>query len=529
MKFYYENILASENITAKPNLVWAADITEIEIHRNKKVYIFLCVDIHSNHIIAYNVSQNVITSKAIVNSLKKAITKRFTIIPRVKTIIHTDRGTQFSSQCYNNFTNQFKKFILPSMSRENTPTDNAVAERFMRTLKTHQIYGKTIEQALQEATLSDNILASKQYRKIVNSYVKSLNKKPNTKSIPKAPEIHDTRVSVASILMVEPLHPKAFSEHFGADYRRDEVYRYKAENRKVISLLEEFAAKKAEIVDQTPFDKLDKSLELEIIEKHLNEIYNLIKVNQLIIRDSVYEAIQPVDENIDSLREQLIEEMGVLNEKIDILLPKVKKDRQVEPLRDPIDNNLYPLFLVNAGNACQRKQDLRRAQLRITYTILYHCGMRINEIRHLKQNDLETAINAAQFSIIHHKTKTAHIHVLSKKAVQDLKNLKLEFEVVFDKYQYEYLLGKSKPITEKHFIDTVNKDLKYTCQKFKIPFNIKSHSFRINMITNLLKITSVQNTADIIGHSDIRSTMSYNRYALTKNEIQELLDKINRF
>ena len=82
-------------------------------------------------------------------------------------------------------------------------------------------------------------------------------------------------------------------------------------------------------------------------------------------------------------------------------------------------------------------------------------------------------------------------------------------------------------MTDKNLIKMVNKDLKSTCQKFKIPFNIKSHSFRVNMITNLLKVTSVQKAANIIGHADIRSTMTYNRYALTKNEIQELLDKIN--
>ena len=73
----------------------------------------------------------------------------------------------------------------------------------------------------------------------------------------------------------------------------------------------------------------------------------------------------------------------------------------------------------------------------------------------------------------------------------------------------------------------VNKDLKTTCNKFNIPYNIKSHSFRVNMITNLLKVTSVQNTANIIGHSDIRSTMIYNRYSLNKKEIQELLNRIN--
>lgn len=35
------------------------------------------------------------------------------------------------------------------MSRANKPKDNAVVERFMRTLKEHQVKGKTFEQAIQ--------------------------------------------------------------------------------------------------------------------------------------------------------------------------------------------------------------------------------------------------------------------------------------------------------------------------------------------------------------------------------------------
>ena len=61
------------------------------------------------------------------------------------------------------------------------------------------------------------------------------------------------------------------------------------------------------------------------------------------------------------------------------------------------------------------------------------------------------------------------------------------------------------------------------CQVCDIPYNIKSHSFRINMISSLLKKTTVQHAAQIIGHSDIKSTMSYERYALSKEEIQDLL------
>jgi len=44
------------------------------------------------------------------------------------------------------------------------------------------------------------------------------------------------------------------------------------------------------------------------------------------------------------------------------------------------------------------------------------------------------------------------------------------------------------------------------------------------LISNLLKKTTVQHAAQIINHSDIKSTMSYNRYALSKEEIQKLLN-----
>ena len=50
-KYYYENILANQNYVAKPNSVWVADITSFELNENKKVYVFLCIDIFSNKIL----------------------------------------------------------------------------------------------------------------------------------------------------------------------------------------------------------------------------------------------------------------------------------------------------------------------------------------------------------------------------------------------------------------------------------------------------------------------------------------------
>ena len=189
--------------------------------------------------------------------------------------------------------------------------------------------------------------------------------------------------------------------------------------------------------------------------------------------------------------------------------------------------NLFPIFFTNAGSKAIRQKDLKQAQLRVAYSLLYHTGLRINEIRTITHKQILDATLSSQFNVIHHKTKRAHIHVLSSNGVEKLKKLSTELIIIFSKYGYEYLFGKNKPMHQKALTRFINNDLKNTCQVFDIPYNIKSHSFRINMISNLLKTTTVQNAAQIIGHSDIHSTMSYQRYALSKKEIQNLLESFD--
>ena len=107
--------------------------------------------------------------------------------------------------------------------------------------------------------------------------------------------------------------------------------------------------------------------------------------------------------------------------------------------------------------------------------------------------------------MVHYKQRAPHIHVISDLAVEKLKHYS---EIIFVKYKHQYLFRKKEPVAKKHLIRTINNDLKHICKINQIPYNIKSHSFRINMISNLLKNTSVQNEADIIGYRDIQSTMA---------------------
>jgi len=318
-------------------------------------------------------------------------------------------------------------------------------------------------------------------------------------------------------LMVEPTYSKAFSEYIGQDFRRAHVEEFKSQNNDVVSILDEIAAKRAEVVNKTPFDLYEDNLALKVIDERLKDMYSLIQSNPEVTRQYVEEAILPIQDMLE-----------IMDDKLNVLLPKRKKKPNTLPLRDPVHTELLKVFLNAAGSNSKYKQDLKCAQLRIAYTILFHVGLRVNEMRFFQQKNIQDAIKTSQFSVIHFKQNEPHIHVISDLAVQDLRELKHYYDIVFVKYKYKYLFGNNKPVDEKYLIKMINNDLKHTCEINQIPYNIKSHSFRINMISRLLKNTSVQNAADIIGHRDIKSTMAYKRYALNKEEIQKLLNKIDQ-
>lgn len=173
------------------------------------------------------------------------------------------------------------------------------------------------------------------------------------------------------------------------------------------------------------------NLLIKVIDERLSGLYGLIKTNPEITQEYVEKDVEPINHSLDEL-----------HFKIDQLLPKDKKQRNIQPLRDPVYNGLFPLFLANAGSEAIYQRDLKSSQLVIAYTILYHTGVRINEIRTLTREHINNAIKISQFNLIHHKTKKAHIHILSDKAIKDLRNIDTHLKIVFDKYQSQYLFGK---------------------------------------------------------------------------------------
>ncbi len=128
----HPNQLKDYTVTA-PNQVWIADITYIRM-LTAFVYLSVILDLFSRKAIGYAISRNIDTALSL-KALHMAINNRN---PPRGVIHHSDRGVQYASNDYVNIL-QLHGFKV-SMARKGNPYDNAVAESFIKTLKTEEVY-----------------------------------------------------------------------------------------------------------------------------------------------------------------------------------------------------------------------------------------------------------------------------------------------------------------------------------------------------------------------------------------------------
>lgn len=132
-----DNILEQDFSTTSINQKWVSDITYIYVQKEGWCYLASVMDLHSKKIIGYHFSKQMKTDM-IVQALKNAyISQR----PNDQVILHTDLGSQYTSQDFKNLTSELN--IVQSFSRKGCPYDNACIESFHATLKKEEVYQTT--------------------------------------------------------------------------------------------------------------------------------------------------------------------------------------------------------------------------------------------------------------------------------------------------------------------------------------------------------------------------------------------------
>ena len=137
----YENKINGVFRSTVPNQKWVTDISYIHTQEGI-LYLSVIKDLCDNFIVAYDMGTTQ-DNALVYRTIKKA---RKEVADGL--ILHSDQGSQYTSQGYYDLVKQYG--ILPSMSRPGIPLDNAPVENFFGILKTECIYRQkfqTIKQA----------------------------------------------------------------------------------------------------------------------------------------------------------------------------------------------------------------------------------------------------------------------------------------------------------------------------------------------------------------------------------------------
>jgi putative transposase len=127
--------LARRLILTAINQLWVADITYVRLEE-AFVYLAVVLDAFSRRAVGWALADHLKASLAI-EALEMALSAR--PIQGLGLIHHSDQGVQYA--CNDYVDRLLAHGVQPSMSRVGCPWDNALAESFMKTLKTEEVNG----------------------------------------------------------------------------------------------------------------------------------------------------------------------------------------------------------------------------------------------------------------------------------------------------------------------------------------------------------------------------------------------------
>lgn len=110
-----ENVLKQDFTTKTINEKWVADITYIHTLRNGWCYLASVLDLHTKKVVGYKFSRTM-TTEIVLEALKNAINDQQ---PDPGLIVHTDLGTQYTSEAFQELLKKHK--MIPSFSRKGCP------------------------------------------------------------------------------------------------------------------------------------------------------------------------------------------------------------------------------------------------------------------------------------------------------------------------------------------------------------------------------------------------------------------------
>ncbi len=126
------NRLEREFTVEQPDYAWVTDITYVRTWQGW-LYLAVVIDLFGRKVVGWSMKSS-LAKDIVMDALVMAVWRRQ---PKHKVIIHSDQGSQYSSDDWFRFCRA--NHLEPSMSRRGNCWDNAVAESFFSSLKKERI------------------------------------------------------------------------------------------------------------------------------------------------------------------------------------------------------------------------------------------------------------------------------------------------------------------------------------------------------------------------------------------------------
>lgn len=411
-------------------------------------------------------------------------------------LIHTDRAGCFTSRFYHDFINN-RPFVIGSMSQGGKPQQNAVIERFHRSIKQQHKsillpWPETVKTTrdfhnvvLKNITIYNNQAKPKKNLELSPSTAKDILLK-SKKEVP------------IPCLALQSFNVKDFPGNLQAYSQSLDITEYKFE---------------VFVEESRNFVEIDSAE----YERQRRDKALLNSMDQTLIDLAIVKGTQ------DSIQTEMQEIKEISNDILSRLTDNPKVKSKGVPQRDALEIATFKAIM--GSEKPPRTHDRSWGRFLITSSILFYSGLQLNEVAGLGEMDIQQIIDHKKISIYQKKVNRYRDVFFIEKGLYYIKKSFDEYKAVV--FKKDSVLFPPPPFGLPNGDKSIN-----LMNKFLSPFGqernlvLKSHSFRVNFITSILRKHKVQQAKELIGHQDIRSTMAYSRYKMTTVEKNQILDDV---
>jgi integrase len=259
------------------------------------------------------------------------------------------------------------------------------------------------------------------------------------------------------------------------------------------------------------------------VDKTLAPVIEVLRDN---VVKPIIQAIEKESQKQKESFERIQQELEQLKAKNQILIEQsLSKQRRKEALSKRVKRAPRAAITLEDYDTAQTLANspnkIAQASDKIALCLLFLTGLRISNLRLITVGDLERFYMGSDLSVCLIKTKNGvNITYPYNKAYRHyLRQLKPEFTLFFS--QKADKLRPAWDIARETLTRRINKILKKT--SVVVGKNIKSHSFRIALCTEVTEAFTIRHAQQILGHANIATTERYARGTLKKQDKIKIL------